>query len=120
MLKTNIRISFFLFYILNTHIIFTQNFITVETSVRSYIRLEKLLLSVFLFVCVWLDSFRRNYPIRLKFGTNVSVLCEISCIVLSIHCRNSSCTGVHKSISIYTTACGGKFFKISFDMVIVP
>ena len=31
------------------------------------------------------DSNRKNYPIRLKFGTNVYILHRISCIVFGAH-----------------------------------
>ena len=52
----------------------------------------------FLPVCVWLDTSRRNYQIRLKFGTNVYTPCEINCIV---HCPNSAHILIHESTSIY-------------------
>ena len=38
---------------------------------------RKILLFIFLSVCVWRDSGLRNYPICLKFCTNVYVLYEI-------------------------------------------
>ena len=44
------------------------------------------------------------------------MLCEISCKVFAVPWLNSACTEIHKNIS---TAYGGKFFKINFDMVIV-
>ena len=49
-----------------------------ETSEMPYVGFEKILLFAFLAVYVWRDCGRRNYPIRLKFGTNVYVLCETS------------------------------------------
>ena len=48
----------------------------------------------------WQDSSHRNYPIHLKFGTNVYTLCKISWIVFDIYCLNSACAEIHKSISI--------------------
>ena len=74
--------------------------IIAETSVRPYIRLEKFLMFAFLSVCVSRDSDRKNYPIRFKFGTNVYLLYEISCIVFDLYCPNSACTGLCKKISI--------------------
>ena len=44
------------------------------------------------------------------------VLCEISYMVFSVHCSNSSCTGIHKTI--YNTAYRGNIFKMSFSIVI--
>ena len=73
-----------------------------ETLVGLYIGLEKLSMFVFLSVCVSRDSRRRNFPIRLKFGTNGYVLSEISYIVFDIHCLNSAYTGKPKSISMNT------------------
>ena len=37
--------------------------------------------SVCILACFLRKSGRKNYPIRLKFGINVHVLCEISCVV---------------------------------------
>ena len=73
----------------------------VETSVRPYIVLEKFL--KFLFLSLWMscDSGRRNYPISLKFGPNVYVLWEISCIIFDVYCLNSACIRIHRSISIH-------------------
>ena len=42
-----------------------------------------------------------NYPIRLEFGTDLYVLCEISCIVFTVQCPNSACTGIYQSTSIH-------------------
>ena len=74
--------------------------IAAKTSVRPTIEPEDLVFT-FLSVCVLRDSGRRNYPIRLKLDTNIYVLCEISCIICGVHCLNSACTGIRKSISIY-------------------
>ena len=55
---------------------------------RPYIGLVKLLVFVFLSVCVWRDYGCRNNPIRLKFATNIYVLYEIRCIVFGVHRPN--------------------------------
>ena len=60
--------------------------------------LEKFSVFVFLSVCMWRDSGRRNYPIYMKFCTNIYVLSEINCTVFGVHCLNSACTWTHKSI----------------------
>ena len=52
-------------------------------------------------LCVWRDSGFRNFPIHLKFSTNIYVLCKISCMVFGVHHANRACTGIHKSISIH-------------------
>ena len=70
-------------------------------SVRSYIGVEKFLMFVFLSACVSDDGSCRNYPIHLKFGININVLCEVSCIVFGVHCPNSEHIGIHISISIH-------------------
>ena len=90
--------------------------LTAETSVKPNIGLEKFLVFLFLSVCVWGNSSPRHYPIRLKFLTNVYMLCEISCIVLGVHFLNSACTRIYKNISYM--AYGEKIFKISFDLFI--
>ena len=54
-------------------------------------------------VCVLRDSGHGNYPIHLKFGTNIHGLCKICCTDFGAH----------------LCAYGGKFFKIGFDMVIL-
>ena len=68
---------------------------------RTYLWLEKFLVFVFLSVYVWHDSGHRSYPIRLKFGTNVYTLCEISFINFGVHWPNTSCTRIDKSIWIH-------------------
>ena len=60
------------------------------------------------------DSGNRNYPIKLKFHTNIYGLCEISCIVFAVHCPNSVCIGIQKNISIH----GGKIFKINLTWLL--
>ena len=73
---------------------------------------------VFLSVYVWPDSGRRKYPILLKFDANIYVLCEIKCRVFGYLAQIAGEQGRTK-LSQYIMAYGGKFFKISFDMVIV-
>ena len=83
-----------------------------------YVELKKFLLFVFLSVCVRCDSGRRINSVRLKFGTNVYALYKISCIVFGVHCEIVRVQG-YTRVSQYVTAYGGKFLKISFDIVIV-
>ena len=77
------RIIFFDRNEINTF--FVVLFFIVETSVRPYVGLEKFLVFVFPFVSVWCENGHRNYPTHLKFGTNIYMLCEISCIVFGVH-----------------------------------
>ena len=67
--------------------------------------LEKFLLFIFLYVCVWRDRGRANYSIYLKVCTIFYKLCEISCIVFSVHFQNNIYTGMHKSISMLYDLC---------------
>ena len=50
---------------------------------------------------LWHDSGRRNYPIRLKFDTNIYMLCEISCTIFGVHCSNRASEEIQKSTSIH-------------------
>ena len=93
---------------------FIKYFIIAETSVRPPV-LDSKSFSFFQSVC---EAIVKNYPILLKFGTNVYALYEISHVFLGVHCPKSECTGLHKK-SQYIKACGDKFFKTSFDMFIV-
>ena len=52
-------------------------------------------------VCILSDSGQRNYPINLKFGTDVYVLCEICCTVFGVHCPNNENKGIIKSVSMH-------------------
>ena len=78
-----------------------------ETSVRPYVGVEK-----FVFLSIWRDSDLRNYPIPLKFDTNIYVLCEIM-----VHIAQIACVQRHTKVSQYIEDYRGKFFKISFDIV---
>ena len=79
-----------------------QGGLTAKMSVKSNVKLKKFLMFVILSVSVSCYNNHRNYPISLKFYTNVYVLREISCIVFGVHCPNSTCTRIHKSISIWS------------------
>ena len=54
-------------------------------------------------VSLWRDSGRRNYPIHLKFNTNVYVLYKISCVIFAVHYINSECALILKTVTIH---CG--------------
>ena len=41
---------------------------------------------VLIHVSVLHDSGNRDYPIHFKFGTNIYMLCKISCKVFRVHC----------------------------------
>ena len=84
-----------------------------KMSVRPDIGLKKFLVFVSLSVSAWRDSGCRNYPICYKFGTNVYLLYKISYTVFGVHCHISTYTGIHNM------AYGEKFFKISFDVIIL-
>ena len=52
---------------------------------RLYVEIERLL--VFLVLrFFWQDNNCINYPINLKFGTDVWLLCEIICVVFWVYC----------------------------------
>ena len=79
-----------------------------ETLVRPletlvpYTGLEKFLfLYSCLCVCVCVCHGRRNYPLLLKFGTNVYTLSKTTFTVFDVHCLNSACTRTHKTISTH-------------------
>ena len=50
---------------------------------------------------------------NIQFAWNL----EIICIVFGAHYLNNADVGMHKIISIYIPANGGKYFKVSFDMI---
>ena len=71
-----------------------------KTSVRSYTGFEKVFGFV-ISVCMTRDSGHRNYPIPLKFGTNIYVFCETSCRVFDVHCSKGRCTRIDTITSVH-------------------
>ena len=47
------------------------------------------------------DSGSKNYPIYLKFGINVYLLCKIRSIIFAVRCSNDVCIGMLKIISMH-------------------
>ena len=90
-----------------------------QSAISKVLRWARKVFSFCIPVCLSRDSGRRNFPICLKFGTNVFVLCKISRMVFEVHCLKSAFTRMHKNISIRNIlAYKGKFFENSFDMVL--
>ena len=86
---------------ININSIFLFIIFTAKTSVGPYTGLKKFLAFLFMFVCVYCDTGCRNYSVHLNFGRNVRVLSEIYCIVFGVPCSNSSCTRIHKNVSLH-------------------
>ena len=70
-----------------------------EKAVSACIGVEEFL--VFMSDCVWWNSGRRTYPIRLKFGTNVYILCKIGCTVFGVRWPSSACSDIHEIILMH-------------------
>ena len=60
----------------------------------------------------------QNYSIRLKFGTNVYMLCELSYIVL-VYIAQLERVQDHIKVSQYIMAYEATFYRISFDITIM-
>ena len=74
----------------------------------------------FLFMFMFRDSGRRNYPFYLKLGLHVYVWGEIISIFFVVHCRNCTCTLIQIYLNTLTTY-GGKcvfFLSVSGSTVV--
>ena len=84
----------FLFYFFNPFFkmygIYSTFIASTKASVRSHNELKKFLVFTFLYVCTSSDNGCKYFSIRLKFGINVYILCEVTWIIFSVYTAKKS------------------------------